>query len=154
GFQALFDTTGTYKACDNQVAKPHCAACMRTTASRLLGELPLQVLGFAKGRGCAALRHIVIHDGSAFAIHDGCRAGSPGRFTVFKPAAVALHPTMALLCDAPTTVVLTPDTTHAPALLPAPVSRPERLLLADRGYLDLPYLHRVQDAGGCLIIRA
>src|SRR4029453_96298 len=38
--------------------------------------------------------------------------------------------------------------------LPEPVSLHESLLLADRGYLDLHYMHRVQDAGGFFIIRA
>src|SRR3989441_1650299 len=74
GFHALFDTTITYKAFYNQVAKPHFAAFMRTMASRLMGELTLNVLGGAKGRVCAELRHIVLQDGSAFALHDGWRA--------------------------------------------------------------------------------
>lgn len=154
GFNALFDTTVTYKAFYNQVAKPHFAAFMRTTASRLIGELTLKVLGFAKGRVFAEFRHIVIQDGSSFAIHDGLREVFPGRFKVVKPAAVELHTTMDLLCDAPTTVVLTPDTTNEQAFLPEPVSLQESLLLADRGYLDLHYLHRVQDAGGFFLIRA
>jgi Transposase DDE domain len=154
GFNALFATTITYKAFYNQVAKPHFAVFMRTTASRLIGELTLKVLGFAKGRVFAEFRHIVIQDGSSFAIHDGLREVFPGRFKVVKPAAVELHTTMDLLCDAPTTVVLTPDTTNEQAFLPEPVSLQESLLLADRGYLDLHYMHRVQDAGGFFIIRA
>jgi ribosome-associated translation inhibitor RaiA len=154
GFNALFDTTITYKAFYNQVAKPHFAVFMRTTASRLIGELTLKVLGFAKGRVFAEFRHIVIQDGSSFAIHDGLREVFPGRFKVVKPAAVELHTTMDLLCDAPTTVVLTPDTTNEQAFLPEPVSLQKSLLLADRGYLDLHYMHRVQDAGGFFIIRA
>src|SRR5712671_6142079 len=83
---------------------------MSTTASRLIGELTLKVLGFATGRAFAEFRHIVIHDGSSFAIHDGLREGFPGRFKAVKPAAVELHTTMAVLCEAPTIVVLTPDT--------------------------------------------
>src|SRR5207344_1094696 len=70
GFHALFDTTITYKAFYNQVAKPHFATFMGTMASRLIGELTLKVLGFAKGRAFAELRHIVIQDGSSLAIHD------------------------------------------------------------------------------------
>ncbi len=137
GFNALFDTTITYKAFSNQVAKPHCAAFMRMTASRLIGELTLKVLGFAKGRVFAEFRHIVIQDGSSFAIHDGLREVFPGRFKVVKPAAVELHTTMGLLCDAPTTVVFTPDTTRAQPFLPEPKTLKGRLLLADRGSLDL-----------------
>src|SRR5712692_1484475 len=104
-------------------------------ASRLIGDMTLKVLGFATGRACAEFRHIVLQDGSAFAIHDGLREVFTGRFKVVKPAAVELHTTMDLLCDAPTTVVLTPDTTNAQAFLPEPASLRGRVLLADRGYL-------------------
>ena len=122
GFNALFGTTITYKAFYNQVAKPHFADFARTMAERLISEMTLKVLGFAKGQAVAAFRHLVMQDGSSFAIHDGLREVFPGRFTVVKPAAVELHTTMDLLCDAPTTVVLTPDTTSAQAFLPAPTS--------------------------------
>src|SRR6058998_1788393 len=118
---------------------------MSTTASRLIGELSLKVLGFAKGRAFAEFRHIVIQDGSSFAIHDGLREVFPGRFKAVKPAAVELHTTMDLLCDVPTTVVLTPDTTNAQALLPEPASRRASVLLADRGSLDLHSRRRVQE---------
>jgi hypothetical protein len=154
GFNALFDTTITYKAFYNQLAKPHFADFMRTTAARLIGEMTLKVLGFAKGRVFAEFRHIVIQDGSSFAIHDGLREVFPGRFKAVKPAAVELHTTMELLCDAPTTVVLTPDTTNEQAFLPEPASLRASLLLADRGYLDLHYMRRIQDAGGFFLIRA
>src|SRR6058998_3624552 len=93
---------------------------MSTTASRLIGELSLKVLGFVTGRVFAEFRHIVIQDGSSFAIHDGLREVFPGRFKVVKPAAVELHTTMDLLCDAPTTVVLTPETTSEQTFLPEP----------------------------------
>ena len=154
GFNALWGTTITYKAFYNHVAKPHFADFARTMTSRLIGDMTLKVLGFAKGRACAELRHIVLQDGSSFAIHDGLREVFPGRFTVVKPAAVALHTTMELLCDAPTTVVLTPDTTNAQAFLPEPAALRARVLLADRGSLDVHSMRRVQDAGGFLLIRA
>jgi len=154
GFHALFGTTITYKAFSNQVAKPHFADFARTMAERLISEMTLKVLGFAKGQAFAAFRHIVIQDGSSFAIHDGLREVFPGRFKVVKPAAVELHTTMDLLCDAPTTVVLTPDTTSEQAFLPEPTSLRASLLLADRGYIDLHYLRRVQDEGGFFLIRA
>ncbi len=121
GFNALFDTTITYKAFYNQVAKPHFADFARTMASRLIGDMTLKVLGFTRGRTFAA---------------------------------VELHATMDLLCDAPTTVVLTPDTTNEQAFLPEPASLKDSLLLADRGYLDLGYMRRVQDAHGFFLIRA
>ncbi len=154
GFNALFGTTVTYKAFYNQVAKPHFADFARTMTERLISEMTLKVLGFAKGHAFAAFRHIVIQDGSSFAIHDGLREVFPGRFKVVKPAAVELHTTMDLLCDAPTTVVLTPDTTSEQAFLPEPMSLRDSLLLADRGYVDLHYLRRVQDEGGFFLIRA
>jgi len=154
GFNALFDTTITYKAFYNQLAKPHFATFMGTMASRLIGEMTLKVLGFEKGRAFAEFRHIVIQDGSSFAIHDALREVFPGRFKVVKPAAVELHTTMDLLCDAPTTVVLTPDTASEQTFLPEPATLRDSLLLADRGYLDLHYMHRVQEAGGFFIIRA
>src|SRR6266566_6169009 len=154
GFNALWGTSLTYKAFYNQVAKSHFADFARTMTSRLIGDMTLKVLGFAKGRAFAEFRHIVLQDGSSFAIHDGLREVVPGRFKVVKPAAVELHTTMDLLCDAPTTVVLTPDTTSEQAFLPEPTSLRDSLLLADRGYLDLHYLHRVQDEGGFFLIRA
>src|SRR2546428_1401693 len=111
-------------------------------------------LGFVKGRDFPEFRHSIFQDGSSFAIHDGVREVFPGRFKVVKPAAVELHTTMDLLCDAPTTVVLTPDTTSEQAFLPEPASLRASVLLADRGYLDLHYMRRVQDAGGFFLIRA
>ena len=154
GFNALFGTTVTYKAFYNQVAKPHFADFARTMAERLISDMTLKVLGFAKGRAFGEFRHIILQDGSSFAIHDGLREVFPGRFKAIKPAAVELHTTMDLLCDAPTTVVLTPDTTSEQAFLPEPPSLRDSLLLADRGYVDLHYLRRVQDEGGFFLIRA
>src|SRR5215467_12622368 len=154
GFNALFGTTVTYKAFYNQVAKPHFADFARTMAERLISDMTLKVLGFEKGRAFGEFRHIVIQDGSSFAIHDGLREVFPGRFKAVKPAAVELHTTMDLLCEAPTTVVLTPDTASEQAFLPEPASLRASLLLADRGYLDLHYRRRVQDEGGFFLIRA
>jgi hypothetical protein len=96
----------------------------------------------------------VIQDGSSFAIHDALREVFPGRFKAVKPAAVELHATMDLLCDAPTTVVLTPDTTSEQTFFPEPASLKASLLLADRGYLDRGYMRRVQDERGFFLIRA
>jgi hypothetical protein len=154
GFNALGGITITYKAFYNQVATSRFADFARTMTSRLIGAMTLKVLGFAKGRAFAEFRHIVLQDGSSFAIHDGLREVFPGRFKVLKPAAVELHTTRALLCDTPPTVVLPPDTTNEQAFLPEPAALRARLLLADRGYLDLHYLRRLQAAGGFFLIRA
>ncbi len=154
GFNALWGTSITYKAFSNQVAKTHFADFARTMTERLIGEMTLKVLGFQKGQAFAEFHHIVIQDGSSFAIHDGLREVFPGRFKAVKPAAVELHATMDLLCDAPTTVVLTPDTTNEQAFLPEPATLTGSLLLVDRGYIDLDYLRRVAQARGFFIIRA
>src|SRR2546425_4537123 len=154
GFHALFGTTVTSKAFSTQVAKPHFADVARTMAARLISDMTLKVLGFEQGRAFGACRHIVMQDGSSCAIHDGWREVFPGRFKAIKPAAVELPTTMDLLCDAPTTVVLPPDTTSEQAFLPAPPSLRDSVLLADRGYVDLHYLRRVQDEGGFFLIRA
>src|SRR5207244_7980400 len=124
----------------NQVAKPHFADFARTMAERLISDMTLKVLGFEKGRAFAEFRHIIIQDGSSFAIHDALREVFPGRFKVVRPAAVELHTTMDLLCDAPTTVVLTPDTTTEQAFLPEPASLQACVLLAGGGYFVLHYL--------------
>jgi Transposase DDE domain len=153
-FNACWGTTITYKAFYNQLAKPHFADFARTMAARLISDMTLKVLGFEKGRAFSEFRRIVLQDGSSFAIHDGLREVFPGRFKTVKPAAVELHTTMDLLCDAPTTVVLTPDTTNEQAFLPEPASLRGSVLLADRGYVDLHYLRRVQAADGCFLIRA
>jgi hypothetical protein len=154
GFNALFGTTVTSKAFYNQMAKPHFADFARTMTARLISDMTLKVLGFAQGHAFAALRHLVMQDGSSFAIHASLREVFPGRFKAVKPAAGALHTTLALLCDAPTTGVLTPDTTSDQAFLPEPTARRDRLLLADRGYIAFHSLRRVQDAGGVFLIRA
>src|SRR5919204_3342762 len=154
GFHAVWGTTITYKAFSSQVAKSHCADFARTMTSRLIGDMTLKVLGFAKGHVFSEFRHIILQDGSSFAIHDGLREVFPGRFKVVKPAAVELHTTMDLLCDAPTTVVLTPDTTNEQAFLPEPAALRASLLLADRGYLDWHSRQRVGQQGGFFIIRA
>jgi hypothetical protein len=154
GCNAVFDTTMTSKAFSNQWAKARFATFMGTMASRLLGDMTLKVLGVAKGRALAAFRPIVMQDGSSCALHDALREVCPGRFTVVQPAAVALHTTMDVRCDAPTTVVLTPDTASAQPFFPEPAALRDSVLLADRGSLDLHSMGRVQEAGGCFLIRA
>src|SRR5262249_17076467 len=123
-------------------------------AERLISEMTLKVLGVDKGGAFSEFRHIILQDGSSFAIHDGLREVFPGRFKTVKPAAVALPTTMDVLCHAPTTVVLPPDTVNEQAFLPQPASLRGSVLLADRGYVDLHYLRRVQAEDGYFLIRA
>ena len=74
--------------------------------------MTLKVLGFEKRCKFSAFRHLILQDGSSFAMHDGLREVFPGCFKADKPAAIELHTTMDLRCDAPTTVLLTPDTAN------------------------------------------
>jgi hypothetical protein len=147
-------TTVTSKAFPNQVTKPHSADVARTMAARLISDMTLKVLGVEQGRAYGEFRHIVLQDGNSFAIHDGLHEVIPGRFKVVTPAVVELHTTMDVLCDAPTTVVLTPETAKEQAFLPEPVSLRDARLLADRGSIDLHSLRRRQAEDGCLLIRA
>lgn len=84
-------------------------------AARLISDMTLKVLGFEKGRAFSEFRHIVLQHGSSFALHDSLRELFPGRFKAVKPTAVELHTTVDLLCHAPTTIVLTPDTANEQA---------------------------------------
>jgi hypothetical protein len=102
----------------------------------------------------AALRHSVLSAGTACARPDAWRAGCPGRCTAVQPAAVARQTPRAVLCEAPTTGVLTPDTTRAPPLLPAPQTLPGSRLVAERGSSARGERRRVAIPGGCFLSRA
>ncbi len=136
GCKALFAPTLTSKAFSHHVATPRCADVARTMTERLISDMTLQVLGCEKGHAVAEFRHIILQDGSSCAIHDGVREVCPGRCTVVKPAAVELQTTMDLRCAAPTTVVLTPDTTSEQPFVPEPTSLHASVLVADRGSVD------------------
>ena len=154
GFQALLGTTIPSKAFSQQVAKPHGAAVARPRTARRLRERTRTGLGGATGPAGAACRPLVRPDGRSLAIHARVRAGCPGRCTAVQPAAVALPPTLDRLGDAPTTVVLPPDTTSAQACVPEPPALRDRVRVADRGSLEVPSLRRVHDAGGGVLLRA
>lgn len=153
-FTALWKIDVGYKSFHDQLKKPQFASFMRTLTERLVGEMTLKVFHFVKGQAFSEFRRIVIQDGTSFAVHDTLREVFPGRFKAVKPAAVELHTTMELLADAPTTVVLTPDTAPEQAFLPEPASLQGALLLADRGYLNLDYLRRVLAHRGSVLVRA
>jgi hypothetical protein len=154
GFNALFGPPVTYKAFYTPVAKPPCADFARLRTARLISAMTLQGLGCKKGRACAALRRIVLQDGSSFALHDGWREVLPGRGKGVKPAAVALQPPLARLGEAPTTGGWPPAPPRAHAFGPAPPSLRASVLLADRGSVELHSLRRVPDEGGFWLIRA
>jgi hypothetical protein len=153
-FNDLWDIEVSYKAFYNQLAKASCASFLLGSLSDSMGKLTRKVLGFQPGHAFSEFNRIVIQDGSSFAIHDALCQVFPGRFNTVKPAAVELHCTMDLLCDAPLTIVLSPDTASEHDYLPQPQSLVGDLFLADRGYLDLTYLRDVDRHGGCFIVRA
>jgi Transposase DDE domain len=97
---------------------------------------------------------MLMQDGSSFALHDAWREVCPGRLKTVKPAAVELHTTMDVLCDAPTVVVLTPATASEQTFLPEPASLRDSLLCADRGSSDVGSRHRGGQQGGFFLIRA
>ena len=154
GFQARCGTTLTSKAFSNHGAKPHLAEFARTMTARLLREMTRTGRGFDKGRAVSALRPSGMQAGRALALHEGLRAVFPGRFKTGNPAAVALHTPMALLCAAPPTGVLPPDTTHAQTCLPEPAALRDRGLWAARGDGALHSWRHVPEAGGFLRSRA
>src|SRR5262249_47355010 len=78
GFNAVFDTTITYKAFYNQLAKARFATFMGTMASRLIGEMTLKVLGFAKGRAFPEFPPFAIEGGPLFGYHGAWGGGFPG----------------------------------------------------------------------------
>ena len=152
-FNALWDMEVSYKAFYNQLAKATGADFLRTSLCDLMGKLSMNVLGFQPGEAFGEFNRILIQDGSSLAIHDALCHVFPGRFNAVKPAAVELHCTMDVLCDAPITIVLSPDTDSEHDYLPEPESLKGDLFLADRGYLNLTYLRDVDRYGGFFIVR-
>ena len=147
-FNALWDFNLSYKAYYNQLAKPSAAQFLCTSLGDIMGKLTLKVLGFQPGEALSEFHRIILQDGSSFAIHDALSQVFPGRFNAVNPAAVELHCTMDLLCDAAITIVLAPDTDCEQDFLPQPASLKDDLFLADRGYLNLTYLQEVDFTTG------
>lgn len=153
-FNALWEFNISYKAYYNQLAKPSSAQFLCTSLGDIMGKLTLKVLGFQPGAAFSEFHRIILQDGSSFAIHEALSHVFPGRFNAVNPAAVELHCTMDLLRDAAITIVLAPDTDCEQDFLPQPASLTGDLFLADRGYLNLIYLHEVDRHGGCFVVRA
>ncbi len=153
-FNGLWDFDVSYKAYYNQLAKPGAAQFLCASLGDIMGKLTRKVLGFQPGEAFSEFNRIILQDGSSFAIHDALSQVFPGRFNAVSPAAVELHCTMDLLCDTAVTIVLAPDTDCEQDFLPQPASLKDDLFLADRGYLNLTYLHEVNRHGGCFVVRA
>jgi hypothetical protein len=153
-FNALWDMKVSYKAFYTQLAKATGADFLRTSLCALMDKLSMNVLGFQPGDAFGEFNRIIIQDGSSFAIHSALGHVFPGRFNAVKPAAVELHCTMDVLCDAPLAIVLSPDTDSEHDYRPEPARLTGALFLADRGYLDLSSLREVDRAGGFFVVRA
>lgn len=144
-----------YKPFWNRLAKRSFVAFMRGLFEQLCQEMSLRILECAVGGRAKPFSVILIDDGCSFALADGLRHIFPGRFTKIKPAAVELHAHMNLLTGNLQRVTLAPDKEAERQFLPAPESLPKNSLsLRDRGYMDVPYLERLNKHGAFLIYRA
>jgi hypothetical protein len=152
-FNALADRSVRYKPFHNQLAKPAFPTFTWQLFEHLLQHLVLRVLAPVPGHVLRGFDDILLQDGTSFAVVDALRDTFPGRFTKISPAAVELHATMSLFHDQAIRVHLTPDAAGERQFLPAPGDLRRKLLLADRGYMDVNYCRRVHHAGGAFIVR-
>jgi hypothetical protein len=152
-FNALTGCTVQYKPFHNQLAKDEFAELMRVAFSDMLQHLLLTVLEPLRGSVLKRVSDVVIQDGTSFALHRELAQAYPGRFRAVSPAAVELHATMSVRHDQVTRVTLAPDKEAERDFLPEPNELSGRLLLADRGYADVGYCSRLQEADAYFIIR-
>ena len=152
-FNALCATQMRYKPFHNQLRKRGFAQFVRLMLSRLLNELACDVLQFSSDSAFARFERIRIQDGTSFAVKPALAAIFPGRFTTISPAAVELHVDMDLMSETANRVMLSADSEAEGQFLPEPEELAGELLLADRGYVSMAYLKRVEQAGGSYIVR-
>ena len=152
-FNALADRSVQYKPFHTQLAKPAFPTFTWQLFEHLLQHLVVRVLAPVPGHALRGFDAILLQDGTSFAVVDALRDTFPGRFTKISPAAVELHATMSLFHDQAIRVHLTPDAAGERQFLPAPGDLRRKLLLADRGYMDVAYCRRVHHAGGSFIVR-
>jgi len=152
-FNALTDRSVRYKPFHNQLAKQAFPTFTWQLFDHLLQHLVLRVLAPVPGHALRCFDDILLQDGTAFAVVDALRDTFPGRFTKISPAAVELHATMSLFHDQAIRVHLAPDADGERQFLPAPGDLRRKLLLADRGYMDVAYCRRVHHAEGSFIVR-
>ena len=152
-FNALFATTVAYKPFHNQLAKYQFGRFMRELVELMLENWVVRMLQVAPGSAFCEFERIIIQEGSSFAIKESLAKVYPGRFKTKEPAAVELHVSMDLLGESLTKVTLTRDTFAERAELPEAEELRGSLLLADRGYFDISYLAKLQDAGAHYVVR-
>jgi hypothetical protein len=152
-FQTVTGRRVEYKPFHNQLAKASFPDFMRGIFEGLLEGLALRTLAPVPGNVLRRFDDIVIHDGSSLGLHEGLRRTFPGRFSNSCPAAVELHATMSVLDGQPLRVIVAADSQAERQFLPAPEELRNRLLLADRGYMDVGFCAALADAGASFIIR-
>ncbi len=142
-----------YKSFHDRLAREAFPRLMREVFTAVSDSLILRVLRFLPGNPFARFKHILIQDGTSFALHDALAEMYPGRFNKVSPAAVELHATVDLCTEALTEIALTPDTTSERDALPLPAALAGSLLLADRGYPSFEYLRDLDVAGAYYLMR-
>jgi hypothetical protein len=152
-FNALCDKQVQYKPFHNQLSKPGFPRFVRLMLTRLLNELACEVLRFSPHSPFARFDHIRMQDGTSFALKPALAPTFPGRFTTISPAAVELHVDLDMLSEGVNRVALSADSEGERQFLPEPDDVTGGLLLADRGYLSMDYLRRLDGAGGGFIVR-
>lgn len=152
-FNALFETQIGYKAFYNQLAKAELPDLMRAVTSLAIRQMSFRVLAFRADSPFCRFKELLLHDGSSFALKDALEAVFPGRFTTVSPAAVELHTTMDLLSNTAVKIILAPDAESEQENLPDPERLKDSLFLADRGLVNLCYMHKIDQNGGSFIIR-
>ncbi len=152
-FNALADRSVRYKPFHNQLAKEAFPMFTWRIFDHLLSRLVLHVLAPLPGHALRRFDDILLQDGSSFAVLDELKDTFPGRFTKVSPAAVELHTTMSLFQDQAIRVQVAPDADGERQFLPEPDELRRKLLLADRGCMDIDYCRRVHHAGGSFIVR-
>ena len=126
---------------------------MLSAVSLSIKQMSFNVLEFRQGSPFRRFKQILVHDGTSFALKDALETFFPGRFSAVSPAAVELHTTMDLLSDTAVRIVLAPDTESEQANCPDASGLKDCLFLGDRGYVNLTYMHEIEQSGGSFIIR-
>jgi hypothetical protein len=153
-FNSLHGQSVQYKPFHKQLAKETFPEFMRALCERLMGKLSEEVLRFDSASPFSRFSHILVHDGSSFAVHCGLQEVFPGRFTQYTPAAVELHVTMDVLSEMPQVVTLTPDTAAEVHYAPPASQVSGGLLLADRMFFIKEYLAEIARQGGSYVVKA
>ena len=152
-FCAVTNRDVRYKPFHNQLSKQEFPVFMHGVFEHMLGELVVQTLAAVPGDALRQFDDILAHDGSSFGLHDALKSVFKGRFTKTSPAAVEIHATLSVLQGQALRVVIAPDVKPEREFLPDPDSLRRKLLLADRGYMDLDYCAKAAAAGASFIIR-